>query len=262
MDFSTLCCKKPRWLEWVVCLRPDDWPGLWAVCRLCGGWALLWATLLLGATSGRLYAAEAAPPAWPVTVQHSADGVLLSARAPFTLTPALEEALHKGVPLHFVWDSTLLRRRWYWRDKVVLRAARTVRLAYQPLTRRWRVSVTDGLPNGAAASALHQNFDSLAHAWPSVSRVAGWKLADAARLVPDDDYQVQVGFRLEVAALPGPLQIGLLPTQDWGLALSQTLLLPPLGGTSELGQPARDATVQTLNADTTSNPAPTGRSAP
>ena len=140
--------------------------------------------------------------------------------------------------------------------------ARTVRLAYQPLTPRWRVSVTDGLPNSAAASALHQNFDSLAQAWPSLSRVAGWKLADGARLAPDDDYRVQVGFRLEVAALPGPLQIGLLPTQDWGLALSQTLLLPPLGGTSELGQPARDATVQTLNADTTSNPAPTGRSAP
>lgn len=244
--------------------RLGHWPGVWVGCRLCAGWALLWVVALVfnASISGRLHAAEAAPPAWPVTVQHTADGVLLSARSPFTLTPALEEALYKGVPLHFVWDSALLRRRWYWRDKAVLRAARTVRLAYQPLTRRWRVSVTDGLPNSGTASALHQNFDSLADAWPSVSRIAGWKLADAGRLAQDDDYRVQVGFRLEVTALPGPLQIGLLPTQDWGLALSQSLLLPPLGGTSEVGQPVRDATVQTLNPDLTSNPAPSGRSAP
>lgn len=261
MDSSTLCYKNPRWLERIASLYlGNNWLGLRIVYRLYGGWALLWGALLCSVNMGRLHAAEAAPPSWPVTVQHTADGVLLSARVPFTLTSALEEALYKGVPLHFVWDSTLLRRRWYWRDKAVVRAARTVRLAYQPLIRRWRVSVADGLPGSGNASALHQNFDNLADAWPSVNRVAGWKLADAARLSPDDDYRVQVAFRLEVTALPGPLQIGLLPTLDWSPALSQTLLLPPLGGTSEVGQPVRDATVQTLNVD--SNLVSNERSAP
>ena len=176
--------------------------------------------------------------------------MLLSARVPLTLTPALEEALHKGIPLHFVWESTVLRRRWYWSDKTVWRAARTVRLAYQPLIRRWRVSVVDGLPNSTNTSALHQNFDTLNEAWPSVSRVSGWKIADPTRLSPDEDYRVLLGFRLDVTALPGPLQMGMLSTQERGLSTEQTLLLPPLGGVSEMGQPVRDATVQTLRPDT------------
>lgn len=238
MGSSTLCWKKPQWSDVAT-----GWPS--------HGWVLLWTALLLLAVSGRLHAAEAAaPPSWPITLHHGTDGVLLSARVPLTLTPALEEALHKGIPLHFVWESTVLRRRWYWSDKTVWRAARTVRLAYQPLIRRWRVSVVDGLPNSTNTSALHQNFDTLNEAWPSVSRVSGWKIADPTRLSPDEDYRVQLGFRLDVTALPGPLQMGMLSTQERGLSTEQTLLLPPLGGVSEMGQPVRDATVQTLRPDT------------
>lgn len=239
MDSSTLCWKKPLWSD----VDAAAWPSR--------GWALLWVTLLLLAGGGPLHAAEAAaPPSWPVTLQHGTDGVLLSARVPFNLPPALEDALHKGIPLHFVWESTVLRRRWYWSDKPVAQVARTVRLAYQPLIRRWRVSVVDGWPNSGNTSALHQNFDALNEAWASVSRVSGWKIADPARLSPDEDYRVQLGFRLDVAALPGPLQMGMLSTQERGPSVGQTLLLPPLGGVSEIGQPVRDATVQTLQPDT------------
>ena len=41
--------------------------------------------------------------------------------------------LLRGVPLYFVWQADVYRKRWYWTDKRVASAVRTLRLAYQPL---------------------------------------------------------------------------------------------------------------------------------
>ena len=50
--------------------------------------------------------------------RREADGsLLLTARVRFALAPALEQALLKGVPLHFMAEAVVLRSRWYWRDR-------------------------------------------------------------------------------------------------------------------------------------------------
>ena len=54
------------------------------------------------------------------------DGELtLEFAARITLPKAVEEALHRGVPVYFVAEAELRRRRWYWRDERVARVSRT-----------------------------------------------------------------------------------------------------------------------------------------
>ncbi len=73
-----------------------------------------------------------------VEVVRNDEGLHLSFTARFELPKTVEEALLKGVPLHFVAEATTYRSRWYWRDQRVAHAVRSWRLAYQPLTRRFR----------------------------------------------------------------------------------------------------------------------------
>ena len=41
------------------------------------------------------------------------------------LSRAVEEALGRGVPVHFVARADVYRSRWYWRDERVTRASRS-----------------------------------------------------------------------------------------------------------------------------------------
>lgn len=210
-------------------------PGLDDPRRAGSGGRLMrhvWALLLVccGLLAGAALPARAAEPEIRQAALHrTAEGLFLSARLTLTPSPAVEDALLKGVPLYFVWEAEVLRDRWYWTDKRVASAVRTWRLVYQPLTRRWRLSQS----NDAAASsgaglqyALHQNFDSLAAALASVARVSRWKLADAARLDPDSDERVVWRFGLDLTLLPRPFQIGMANQPEWLIELQRRLDVP------------------------------------
>jgi Domain of unknown function (DUF4390) len=157
-----------------------------------------------------------------------ADGAQLSVRLTLEPSPAVEDALLKGVPMYFAWQADIVRERWYWTDKRISTATRTLRLAYQPLTRRWRVSLsTDG---GASTSgmqyALHQNFDSLNEALAGISRVATWQIAEPGRLEDGVKYLAQWRFRLDLSLLPRPFQIGVANQPGWLVEVERTLEVP------------------------------------
>lgn len=155
------------------------------------------------------------------------DGLFLSARLPLEISPTVEEVLRKGVPLHFLWKAELIQSRWYWLDKTVASVARTVRLAYQPLTRRWRLSYASGAPGTTGLQyGLHQNFDSLADALVSAGHVAGWKLIDAARWSSAGEQRVEFSFSLDLTQLPRPFQLGLINQSSWNITLQKTLDVP------------------------------------
>jgi Domain of unknown function (DUF4390) len=167
-----------------------------------------------------------------------ADGAQLSVRLTLEPSPAVEDALLKGVPIYFAWQADIVRERWYWTDKRISSATRTLRLAYQPLTRRWRVSQsTDG---GASASglqyALHQNFDSLNEALAGISRVATWQIAEPGRLEEGVKYLAQWRFRLDLSLLPRPFQIGVANQPGWLVEVDRTLDVPARNETD--GAPA------------------------
>lgn len=156
-----------------------------------------------------------------LSIERVADEILVSTLVQFELPASVEDALQRGVPLYFGIDVGIVRERWYWYDKKITSHERQLRLAYQPLTRRWRLTVSSGTPQGPSQGlSLTQNFDTLQQALVSVKRVSRWKVADVSELDPLTPYRVEFQFRLDVGLLPLPFQIGTLGQSDWNVAVN------------------------------------------
>lgn len=218
MVFFTLCCAKH--------LQPKR--GALAFARRLVAWwyrAVLLGLLLC--TGGAQ--AESETPTQPLTLTRTADGLYLSARLPLELPAGLQDVLYKGVPLHFVWQADLLRSRWYWWDETLASHKRVVRLAYQPLTRRWRLSVDNGTADDLPGlNALHQTVDSLDEALPLVARVSSWRLAEGVRMQSREAYRLDFVFYLDSSRLPRPLQIGPGNVSGLSFRFEQQLTVPPV----------------------------------
>ena len=156
-----------------------------------------------------------------LSVERADDGVYLSANVQFELPSVVEDALAKGIPLFFVAEADIYQNRWYWTDRRTASAARTIRLAFQPLTRRWRVNITSGLVNNSAGlrAALNQNYDTLPEAMAAVQRLSRWRIADNADIEADTPHRLEVNFNLDLSQLPRPLQIGVLGQKDWAVSI-------------------------------------------
>lgn len=141
----------------------------------------------------------------------SDEGLALSFAARFELSKPIEEALQKGVPLFFVAQAEVFRDRWYWTDKRLANATRTWRLAFQPLTRKYRVTY----------GGLSQHYDSLSDALVAVSRSVNWKLVDAPQL-DDGKHYVEFSYQLDTTQLPRPMQIGIGGQSDWQFKAERT----------------------------------------
>jgi len=204
MAFTTLCLKKPRpsWLAWLLA-------------------ALLW-----GMVAGDVRAQVGVPDGPTLTLERKDDALWLSTQLTFELPAVVEDALLKGIPVYFVAEADVFRERWYWINRKLSTVQRHLRLAYHPLTRRWRLNVTAGdagaLPQGLA---LSQNFDNLQDAMAAVRRIARWRIADLADIEPQAKHVVALRFWLDVAQLPRPLQIGTLGPSDWHIELSASQTL-------------------------------------
>jgi hypothetical protein len=178
-----------------------------------GIWSWVCGLLLLAAGSaawGQVNSAEVTQ----LQVERTEEGVLLSAAVRFDLPQVVEEALEKGIPMFFVAEGAIYRERWYWYDKRVAFATRHMRLAYQPLTRRWRLQVS-AAPIGGSGTVLGQSFDTREEALAAIQRISRWRIADAADLDPEAAHTVDFRFRLDVSQLPRPFQIGAVGQAEW-----------------------------------------------
>jgi hypothetical protein len=161
-----------------------------------------------------------------VRLEREGEAILLTANVKFELSAAVQDALYKGVPMVFVAEADTFRERWYWTNKRVLSAERHMRLAYQPLTRRWRLNVASGLIKPAGlALALNQNFDSLPDALAALQRLFRWKIGDISDQDLEQRHYVEFRFRLDMSQLPRPFQIGTLGQTDWNIAASSSQAL-------------------------------------
>lgn len=139
--------------------------------------------------------------------------LLLEFTARLELSRAVNDALQRGIPVYFVAEATLYRSRWYWRDQRVARVRRAWRLAFQPLTATWRVSL----------GALTQSFATLSEALAVVSAAGNWPVVPLAELAPDEDYYLEFSYGLDTSQLPSPMQIGLGGQADWVLNVEREL---------------------------------------
>ncbi|MDR2155278.1 MAG: DUF4390 domain-containing protein [Burkholderiaceae bacterium] len=157
-------------------------------------------------------------------LEQADDGLYLSARLRFDLPAAVEDALNKGIAVYFVSSAEVLRERWYWVDKQVASAQRHMRVAYQPLTRRWRLNVSSQpIANSNLAMAFAQHYDTLQEAMASVRRIARWHIATVDELEPGGRQRVQFRFQLDASQLPRTLQIGVIGDADWTLSMERSI---------------------------------------
>ena len=192
--------------------------------RLCQTLEGFWRACVLLALTGLVAQALAAADIEQLRVERQESALELHAQLKLELGPVVEEALTKGVAVHFVAEAEVLRDRWYWSDRKIGQASRYYRLAYQPLTRQWRLQVaSEPIQVGGASSGLAQSFESLQAALDVIRRQSGWKVADIGDLDPDARQHLIYRFRLDMSQLPRPFLIGAGNQSDWSLNLSRQL---------------------------------------
>ncbi|HEV2220614.1 MAG TPA: DUF4390 domain-containing protein [Casimicrobiaceae bacterium] len=134
--------------------------------------------------------------------------VLLSADFDFALTPTLQEALDKGIPLYFTIEFELTRARLLWFSEKVAQWSITYRVSYSSLTQQYRV----------ASGPLGQAFDSLGDVQRFLGRVASRPVLRADELVKGTRYDAAIRERLDVNELPKPFQVNALASHEWQLS--------------------------------------------
>jgi hypothetical protein len=136
------------------------------------------------------------------------DGWHVDAQFDVQLSPRLEEAVNRGVPLYFVMDFELSRPRWYWFDEKPIQISQTYRISYTPLLRQYRLSM----------GSAYQNFTRFDEVTRVLSRVRDWHVADKGAIHGDGPYQASVRMRLDTAQLPKPFQLNAIASKDWAPA--------------------------------------------
>jgi hypothetical protein len=198
----------------------DSFTHCWKNARLSV--ALVVAAFLFHAGSTLAQPALAPAEIVHLRLERSDEGIFLNAQLKFELSPVVQDALRKGIPVYFLAEAHLMRDRWYWSDKKLASATRQSRLTYHPLTRRWRLSVTQGASAGVNPGvALNQNFEELPEAIAALSQLSRWKIAEPSEIDPEARYNVDFSFRLDQSELPRPFQIGLLGQTDWTISVAR-----------------------------------------
>jgi len=171
------------------------------------------AGLAAGAVLGTLAAGVSPPVRADIIGVRSAelradeDDYVLNADFDLALNATLEEALHRGVPLYFVLEFEIARPRWYWFDEKVLTSTTQYRIAWNALTRQYRVS------SGLFAQTLY----SLEEVERFLSRVTSRPVARRDQLQKGSRYEAALRLRLDVTQLPKPFQVDALASREWSL---------------------------------------------
>ena len=135
----------------------------------------------------------------------------LDATFQIDLGPTLEEALTRGVTLHFVTEFELLYERWYFLNlwnKTISTVEQRYRLNYNALTRHYRLST----------GALTLSLETLHEALALMGRLRGQQIATRDQLDPSLVYTAQIRLRIDTAQLPKPFQISSIGSKTWNLS--------------------------------------------
>ena len=131
----------------------------------------------------------------------------LNADTEITLNPTLEDALNKGVALHFLVEFELKKPRWYWLDETITAAQQHIRLSYHALTRQYQLGFNSQI----------KNFPALNEARHELERIRAWPLVKRNQLKEKQTYVAGLRFRLDLAQLPKPLQLNALASKEWDI---------------------------------------------
>jgi hypothetical protein len=136
----------------------------------------------------------------------------LNAAFQIELSPGLEDAIQKGVVLHFQTEFELTRSRWYWFDERPVLAVRQTRLSYQPLTKQFRIT----------SGGLTFTAQTIAEALQVVGSIGGWRVIEGASLDASRTYSAALRMSLDLGKLPKPFQVNALNNKTWNVSSDWT----------------------------------------
>lgn len=132
---------------------------------------------------------------------------ILKGQVSVSLSTALVAAIERGVTLQFESIFRIQERRFYFYKRLIHEHRRMARLTFHPLTRLFRVSLDGGAP---------QTFVDLTEALRHCLVIRDWVVAGSDQKLVG--YESYVRLRLDTSALPKPLKISALTSQDWNLS--------------------------------------------
>lgn len=225
MDFSLPCCARHRAEEgFPDPSRPRRAFFGGAARKQASRW--LWRVLLAWALVFGSVAPAAAATAQldELRVDRTIDGLFLYVQLNFQLPQSIDDAVRKGIPIYFVATAKVMRKRWYWYDEVLSHAERHMRVAYQPLTRQWRLNTSSGPISGDQLGlGLTRYYDTLADTLAALQRIGGWKIADLSALSGGGQQFLDFRFRLDSSQLPRTLLLSGIGADDWQLAIERRI---------------------------------------
>jgi len=173
--------------------------------RLSAGRGLLFLCFLFfSAMPAR--AADDAVSVLYAALRPAGDNWVLDAALDVRLNHTQEEALKKGIPLNFLTEVKLERIRPWWINEDLAAIARSGRLNYSPLTRRYQLETTEGF----------KAYDTLPEALAELGRSENWVIVPGRTLKPGNVYLAALRLRLDVGQLSKPLQINALASGEMG----------------------------------------------
>jgi len=134
--------------------------------------------------------------------------LIIDADIVFTPSDTWRHAMQQGLPAYFTADLEIVSPRWWWFDETVVSTSKTWKIAYNALTRQWRVGSGDlALPAPSLTEALAQ-----------VRNIRNWTVADIADLGMDKTLTGRLRLRLDTSLLAQPLQLNALNRPGWTLS--------------------------------------------
>ena len=177
---------------------------------------LLCAAMLAAAGSAEAARAELMSAALTVDEPGERPGLFIEAHYEFDLPMPLVDAMHRGIALYFTYQFELSKDRWYWFDKNIAESDFNIRLAFNPLTRRYAVSY----------SGISLNLDTLEEALPYIKNIRRWRVA-STRDTADSGLTACIRFYLDAGKLPKPMQVTNHDSGDWTVESDWTPIALP-----------------------------------
>lgn len=178
-------------------------------CCTKSDWLLRWTAVVLGAwlaMTPALHAAEGVGVQF-AEVRAVNEGYELAAQFVINPNRTLEEALEKGVALHFIAELEVTRPRSWWFNESIGEASRRMRIYYNFLLRRY---VIDSGYTTLTASTLDEALTLL-------GRVEHWQILERGALKAGQRYEARLRLRMDASQLAKPLQLGALASGKWDL---------------------------------------------
>lgn len=162
-------------------------------------------------------------------LQPATDGWHLNADFKIRFSKEVEEAINKGVALHFLVEFVLMEPNKYWFDQEAASDSLPIKLSYHALSRQYLLN-----------SGTHQyTFTSLSEALEEMGRLRGWEIHEKSPLKKDTPYYAMLRMRLDQNKLPKPIQVSAIGSEDWDLISDRHRWTPNLDKAEKTEKPDR-----------------------